>query len=208
MDSTWTIIPVSAISGVIVSLLTTFLSNSYTRKNLKTTNYIETIIPERIKWINLLRDDFSLLITSIQVLKNNKNKLKETEFESQRIDYVREITLHDQYLEDNELQDIYSRNQIINDINSALEKCLTPAEIVIKATQIKLRLNLTKQENSNNNLKIIKEINAILDIIISEFSIIDFELSNSNIDIIKLVNLSQTMLTSEWEDIIKKVETK
>ncbi|WP_044214202.1 hypothetical protein, partial [Saccharicrinis fermentans] len=141
MENIWTIISTSAFIGAIASVLTSFLTLKYTRRNLKTTKYIETIITERIKWINLLRNDFSILITSILVLQDNKEKLHETEFESQRLEYVNHLTMRDTY-EDDELEDNYNSKRLINDINLAIEKCLTPAEIVIKATQVRLRLDL------------------------------------------------------------------
>lgn len=183
----------SAIAGISAAILTVW----YTRKNLKSTQYIETIITERINWINLLRNDFSILITSILVFRSNTDKLHETQFESERLDYVRHLTRRD-VLEDDQLQKDYESRNLIHDINTAIEKCLTPAELVVKATQIKLRLDLTKY----------KEISEILEFVIAEYSVIGFNFNDSKVDTTKLTALAQSMLTTEWNEIINEVETK
>jgi hypothetical protein len=197
MEITWNIIRTSALTGVCTSILTTILTLRYTRKNLKTTKYIETIITERIKWINLLRDDFSILITSILVINNNIDKLHETQFESERSDYARHLTMRDEY-EDDELFLIYENNRTINNINTALKKCLTPAEILIKITQIKLRLDLKKNP----------KISEILNVLIDEYSNLGCSSKDSKVDTSLLTELAQTMLTKEWNDIISDVNTK
>lgn len=197
MDTLLEIITTSAITGFFASVLTTILTIKFTRKNIKTTKYIETITTKRIKWIENIRNDFSILITSLLILKNNKEKFHDIEFESERLSYVRHLTMRDKF-EDNELKANYDTSKLINDIKVAFGKCLTPSEIVIKATQLKLRLNLDQD----------KEICDILDTIISEYSMIDFDFSNSKIELIQLSNLAQKMLTKYWNDIIDEVNNK
>ena len=48
-------------SGVIAA----FVAQLYTRKNLKTSQYINVITSERIKWIQDVRNEFSVLLSSV-----------------------------------------------------------------------------------------------------------------------------------------------
>lgn len=197
MDTFLKIITTSAITGFFASLLTTILTVRFTRKNIRTTKYIETITTERIKWIESIRNDFSLLITSLLILKNNKEKFHDIDYGAERLSYVRHLTNREELQED-ELKSDYDTNKLLSNIRTAFEKCLTPTEIVIKATQIKLRLHLDQN----------MEICDILDRIISEYSIIDFDFSHSKIELIQLSNLAQVMLTNYWDDIIDEVNNK
>ena len=51
--------------GVILTFLGTMYSIYYTRKNLKTTKYIETITLERIKWLEIIRNEVSEIVANI-----------------------------------------------------------------------------------------------------------------------------------------------
>lgn len=192
-----TIITTSAITGFFTSGLTTILTIYFTRKNIRTTKYIETITTERIKWLENIRNDFSILITSLLILKNNKERFHSIEFESERIGYARHLTMREE-LDDNELKSDYDTNRFIKEFKDTFGKCLAPSDIVIKAIQLKLKLDLDHN----------KEICNILDTIISEYSIIDFDFSNSKIEIIQLSNLAQKILTKYWNDIIEEVNNK
>lgn len=191
------IITTSAIIVLIVSLLTTILTLIFTRKNLRTTKYIETITIEKIKWVESIRNDLSLLLTSLLIFKNNREKFHKIDFEAERISYVRHLTDRE-ILEDNELESDYHMSELLSNFRTAFERCLTPTEIVIKATQIKLRLHLDQN----------MEICDILDRIISEYSIIDFDFRHSRIDLIKLSNLAQVLLTKYWDEIIDELNKK
>ena len=65
------ILSTSILTGLIASALTVW----FTRKNLKTTKYIDTITSERIKWIQIVRNDFNELISSILIHVNNTDYL-------------------------------------------------------------------------------------------------------------------------------------
>lgn len=53
----------------IIALSISVLTILYTRKNLKTTKYIETITNQRIEWIEKLRNDFSKILTHVSSIK-------------------------------------------------------------------------------------------------------------------------------------------
>ena len=52
-----------------IALSISVLTILYTRKNLKTTKYIETITNQRIEWIEKLRNDFSKILTHVSSIK-------------------------------------------------------------------------------------------------------------------------------------------
>ena len=58
-------------SGVIAA----FVAQLYTRKNLKTSQYINVITSERIKWIQDVRNEFSVLLSSVIFYLLNSNKI-------------------------------------------------------------------------------------------------------------------------------------
>ena len=63
----------SLISGIIAS----FITMKFTRENLKTTKYIDTITSERIKWIQLVRSDLTELVSSILIHQKNTDHLND-----------------------------------------------------------------------------------------------------------------------------------
>ncbi len=65
------ILSTSILTGLVASAVTVWI----TRKNLKTTKYIETITSERIKWIQVVRNDFNDLISSLLIHLNNTEYL-------------------------------------------------------------------------------------------------------------------------------------
>jgi len=52
---------------VISTFIGTMISIYFTRRNLKTTKYIETITSERIKWINITRNEIAEIISNIHL---------------------------------------------------------------------------------------------------------------------------------------------
>lgn len=55
------ILPIS----VVLTFIGTMITIYYTRRNLKTTKYIETITSERIKWLDIIRNEVTNIITNI-----------------------------------------------------------------------------------------------------------------------------------------------
>ncbi len=107
------IIPIITIifSGVTSAIV----SNIYSRRNLKSSQYIDVITSERIKWIGNVRDDITALVSSVMIHIGNA------------------------YHEDTEsginLRETYDR------IDTGLKSVLGKSEIVTKAVLLKLKLN-------------------------------------------------------------------
>jgi len=184
-------------TAVITGLFSSFLTVWFTRKNLRTSKYIETITSERIKWIESVRNDFSILITSISIIRNNQGKYHSVKFESERLAYANHLTMKDNH-DDEELYSDYESQRLISEIDIALKKCLSPAEIVMKSTQLQLKLNPDKDI----------DIYSILVLISSEFSQVDFNIKESKIDLSNLVVLVQRLLKSNWNKVKQEVKKK
>lgn len=70
------ILPISVLLTFIGTLITIY----YTRRNIKTTKYIETITSERIKWIDIMRKEVSNIITNVYFTLNVYSEdIKDTE---------------------------------------------------------------------------------------------------------------------------------
>ena len=50
-------------SGVLLTFIAATVNIYYTRRNLKTTKYIDTITTERIKWLSIIRDEVTQLVS-------------------------------------------------------------------------------------------------------------------------------------------------
>ena len=68
--------------GVMLTFIGTLVTIYYTRRNLKTTKYIDTITSERIKWLETIRNEVSNIITNIHfTLKIYSDNIKDRESE-------------------------------------------------------------------------------------------------------------------------------
>lgn len=190
-------IPFQTLITVALSTSAALFAVWITRKNLRTSKYIDTVTAERIKWIETVRNDFSLLISSILIIRENEEKYHEIKFEAERIGYVRNITNRD-YLEDDELSSDYDTDKLLSNMNLLLKKCLTPAEVVLKSTQLQLKLN------PNEDTGIIKS----LELISNEFSNASFKKADSKIQLEQLINSVQSLLKREWKRVKDEVHNK
>lgn len=190
-------IPFQTLITVALSTSAALFAVLITRKNLRTSKYIDTVTAERIKWIETVRNDFSLLISSILIIRENEEKYHEIKFEAERIGYVRNITNRD-YLEDDELSSDYDTDKLLSNMNLLLKKCLTPAEVVLKSTQLQLKLN------PNEDTGIIKS----LELISNEFSNASFKKADSKIQLEQLINSVQSLLKREWKRVKDEVDNK
>ena len=190
-------IPFQALITVVLSTFAALFAVLITRKNLRTSKYIDIVTTERIKWIECVRNDFSLLISSILIIRENEAKYHEIKFEAERIGYVRNITNRD-YLEDDELSSDYDTDKLLSNMNLLLKKCLTPAEVVLKSTQLQLKLN------PNEDSGVIKS----LELISNEFSKASFKKEDSKIQLEQLINSVQSLLKREWKRVKDEVVNK
>ena len=62
------------IAGILLTFGATILGHYFTRRNIKTSKFIDVITTERIKWLTTIRNDVS---ERKQIFKNNLSTLTE-----------------------------------------------------------------------------------------------------------------------------------
>lgn len=71
--------------GVGLTFIGTTANIYYTRRNLKTTKYIDTITSERIKWLDIIRNEVTNIITNIHfTLKVYTENIQDSENEMRK----------------------------------------------------------------------------------------------------------------------------
>lgn len=178
-------------SGVIAA----FVAQFYTRKNLKTSQYINVITSERIKWIQDVRDEFSVLLSSVILYLLNSDKVvHESAFmiTQELLDVACEEEIQDM------AYDFQKKKSVSNIIQDEFENALSKREIVEKSILLKMKLNPKEDV----------EIISILDDIINTFSIVSFDVSFQGIRYEELVTCCQNMFKREWEKVKEETRTK
>jgi len=194
METIIAILSTSILTGLVASVVTV----RFSRKNLKTTKYIETITIERIKWIQIVRDDFNGLISSILIHLNNTEYLNELKDEKIRQEHTEYLVGAYRENTDEDLQEYSRLNNGIMNVENAISKTLTRSEIASKALLIKLKLN------PKDDIEIIKDLDKIIDFF-SDYSknMKEFDL-NLNI----IVEKTQNLLKREWDKVKFEVQKK
>lgn len=185
--------------GILFIFLGTLVTIYYTRRNLKTMKYIDTITSERIKWIDKLRNDLSLLTSWITIYISNNKCLNELYEESKELndDDLRTNPYGDEPWStiSASINENY-RNQ--EEIKNELEK-VSRQQIIEKIHLIKLKFNYSDDINAIE----------ILDRLITYFTPPKFDVKKYDLineDIIEILSISQTILKAEWDKV--KIETK
>ncbi len=170
----------------------------YTRKNLRTSKYIETITNERIKWIQSVRDEFSELISSILIHKTNDGYLNDLKDDKLLQNHTEHLA--GAYMEHSEddLREYTKVKSGITNIENAISKVLTRSEISYKAMLIKLKLN------PNDDYEIIKD----LDEIVSYFSDYSNGIAGFGVNLNLTTVEVQKLLKREWEKVKVEVQNK
>lgn len=194
METLIKILSTSILTGLVASGVTVWI----TRKNLKTTNYIETITSERIKWIQVVRNDFNDLISSILIHLNNTEYLDNLKDEKIRQDRTEHIVGAYRQYTDEGLQEYSKLNRNILNVENAISKTLTHSEIASKALLIKLKLN------PNEDIDIIKDLDKIVDFF-SDYSKI---MKEFDINLKLTVEKTQNLLKREWDKVKIEVQKK
>ncbi|MFA5556283.1 MAG: hypothetical protein WCY06_02945 [Flavobacteriaceae bacterium] len=171
--------------GVILTFLATLFSIYYTRKNIKTTKYIETITTERIKWISIIRQDISEIISNIfETLENFKKEINFISSQDPSEKHRNSVAYEHQE----------------NVLNARTENALAFNErtsfvvLIGKLMVFKLRLNHKED----------KEIIRIIDYFIEFYQLeykSDKDIINAKIEIKNLTENIQIMLKQEWEKV-------
>ncbi len=185
--------------GVLVTLIGTFITIYYTRLNLKTTKYIDTITTERIKWIEKLRDDLSLLTSWITIYNSNHQFLNKLIQNYEELDnYEKETNPHEDEpwpLIIKDMSDNKSKqNFVVNEL-----KGVTRQKIIEKIYLLKLRLN------PGDDTNVILLLDELLEYFTpSEFDCNNYDMINKKIG--ELISLSQQILKSEWDKVKKEAK--
>ena len=103
------------ISIIFSGITSAFVANIYGRRNLKSSQYINVIASERIKWISNVRDDITILVSSVMIHIDNA------------------------YREDADSG--INQREVYDKIDMGVKSVLSKSEIVTKAVLLKLKLN-------------------------------------------------------------------
>ncbi len=185
---------VSVLTGVVASLLTVW----FTRKNLKTTKYIDTITAERIKWIQIVRNDFNELIASMMILINNSEYLRDLKNEKIRQEHIEYLVGAYHESTDEDLQEYSELSDNIVELENEINKVMTRSEIANKALLIKLKMN------PEDDIEII----ADLDKIVNYFSNYSNNIKKFDLEINSTVDKVQRLLKREWDKVKTEVKKK
>ncbi|HHE39239.1 MAG TPA: hypothetical protein ENL20_11805 [Candidatus Cloacimonetes bacterium] len=167
---------------------------------MKTTKYIDTITVERIKWIQIVRNDFNILISSLLIHINNTDYLKELINEMIRKDHTEQLVGVYRDRTDEDIQEYSELKSDIEDVESAFNKVMTRSEIVNKALLMKLKMKM----NPKDDIEIID----YLDKIVNYFSDYSKEINKFDIDLKSIIDKVQELLKREWDKVKTEVRKK
>lgn len=173
--------------GILLTFIATLLTLYNSRVNLKTTKYIETITSERIKWLEIIRSEYSELssriLFSIKLykwqIKNQEDNLNQSET----------INVYENFFD-------AETNIAFNKI----EKLWSISDYIEKLTLFKLRLNPL------DDIEIISDIDYFLNFYSKTEFLNEQKITEAEIKINKLTKEIQKVLKTEWEKC--KKETK
>ncbi len=172
-------------SGILLTFIATCINIYFTRKNLKTTKYIDVITTERIKWLSIIRKEVSELISLItETLIFYENELDDIESQNPSDDYINDQN----YKYQKHYFDSLTKNALI--IN---EK--------ISFRELNTRLNLLKLRfNPNEDIQIISILDNFITFYKSEYKTKQ-DLDKANSELKLLFSNIQKMLKNEWEKV-------
>ena len=177
------ILPIS----VVLTFLGTLVTIYYTRRNLKTTTYIDTITSERIKWLDTIRNEVSNIITNIHfTLKIYSDNIKDRESEIRNY----ENDIEAQY----EAQMRYYDTPTLSALGQKKE-IWSQSDFISFLHLFKLRLN-PKED---------KKIIEIIDYFIKFYAESEYksssEIPEAKEKIKQLIEQTQELLKEEWEKV-------
>jgi hypothetical protein len=177
------ILPIS----VVLTFVGTMITIYYTRRNLKTTKYIDTITSERIKWLDLIRNEVTIIVTNIHfTLKIYSENIQDRENEIKNY----EDDINAQFEAQSKYFDTTTSSAL------GLKKDLWSQSDFIKNLYLfKLRLN-PDEDNS---------ITSIIDYFIRFYSESEYksasEIPEAREKIKQLISLTQKLLKEEWSKV-------
>ena len=177
-------------SGVLLTFIAATINIYYTRKNLKTTKYIDTITSERIKWLSIIREEITHLISLIsESLILHKRIIEDIESQNPSEQYINDINY--------EYQKHYFNSVNANSLR--FKDKIDFQEIIKKLYLLKLRFN------PKEDLKILNSIKYFIDFYNQKY-VSNNDVKEARIQIENLSNQTQMLLKKEWGKV--KLETK
>lgn len=180
------ILPIS----VVLTFIGTMITLYYTRRNLKTTKYIDIITSERIKWLDTIRNDSTNIITNIHytlkiyadIIQNNKK-----EIEVYEEDKGMPNEAQTRYFDAPTSSAFGQKNEIWSQSNFVKQLYL-------------FRLRLNYEEN--------RDIIKTLDYFINFYTKSDYkslkDINEARNETNKLINKIHSILKDEWEKVKKE----
>lgn len=193
----WEIIEIIMPLSALLAFLGTIIAIYYTRKNMKTTKYIDTITSERIKWLELIRQDISILCSELIVLFTNAKQgiflLKQQEQLLSRLSKPIEELDKDDYP-----RKMHSENkEKINEIKKNIRNKEKHIQLIKQINIIILRLNPIEDKSIIDRLKILK------------ITIQEEKFTSDNVEQCLeitewIIEKAQNMFKAEWEKVKKE----
>lgn len=174
--------------GILLTFLATVLGYFFTRKNIKTSKYIEVVTTERIKWLETIRTEISVLSSAIiQTIIYYQAEIVNIENEHPTQETIDETNY--------EFQKHYFESKTDNAFQKTdLRK---KDEIISRLFLLKLRFN------PNEDKEILKLIDYFIKFYEEKYKdSADLNKATENVEV--LVKKIQSMLKTEWEKVKKE----
>ncbi len=178
--------------GVFLTFLATILGYIATRRNIKTTKFIDVVTTERIKWLSIIRNEISELVSTImETLAAYEKEIERIEHEHPTEETMMDANYEFQmYYFDSTTESAFQENELPKH-----------KDLLSRLILLKLRFN------PNEDKKTLELIDFFLDFYASKYkSKNDLKLASEKIN--KLLNEIQAMLKKEWEKVKKESKGK
>ena len=176
------------LTGVFFTFIATILGYYFTRRNIKTSKYIEVVTTERIKWLSTIRIEISDIVTIMKIT---------LEFYSREIEDIEHQIPSQSIIDDTNYE--YHRHFFDSLTSNAFQNNENPKlkDLITRLTLLKLRFNPQDDKETLN----------LIDYFIQFYqtkykSSKDLKVASEKIDL--LVEEIQQMLKNEWEKVKKE----
>ncbi len=180
------------LTGILLTFLATVLGHYHTRRNIKTSKFIDVITTERIKWLSTIRNEVSEVIALItDTLIFYEDEIKRIE-----LDHPTQETMDNENYEfQKHYFDSVTKNAFKKHDHAELK------DLTSKLTLLKLRFN------PKEDLKTLEIIDFFIDFYKSKYKTEnDLKIATEKTELL-LTNI-QVMLKNEWEKVKKETKGK
>ncbi|GEP49836.1 hypothetical protein FNO01nite_05080 [Flavobacterium noncentrifugens] len=177
-------------SGVLLTFIAATINIYFTRKNIKTTKYIDTVTTERIKWLSIIREEITQLISIIsETLVLHKKFIQDAESQNPSEQYMDDVNYE------------YQRHYFdsLNGNSLIYQEKIAYQEIIKRLYLLKLRFN------PKEDLEILNSIQYFIGLYAQKY-ISDNDIDDATTELSNLSEQTQLLLKKEWEKV--KLETK